>query len=120
MTATSEQDGRKTEYRDGRWVYQDDGAPVVCVSGTSEPRKEMPKYKCHKEVRALKIAAMEVQQDGSVRIQPHDAGYDVFTVSAEYWAKHKPEVGGYYVVYEDGYESYSPAKAFEDGYSPIC
>ena len=28
-----------------------------------------------------------------------------------------PHVGGYYVLYEDGYESFSPAKAFEEGYT---
>jgi hypothetical protein len=33
--------------------------------------------------------------------------------------KHAPEVGGYYVVYADGYKSYSPAKAFEDGYTQV-
>ena len=33
--------------------------------------------------------------------------------------KHNPEAGGYYVVYEDGYKSFSPAKAFEEGYTRI-
>lgn len=33
--------------------------------------------------------------------------------------KHGPQVGGYYVVYADGYISYSPAAAFEDGYRLI-
>jgi hypothetical protein len=28
-------------------------------------------------------------------------------------------VGGYFVVYDDGYTSYSPAAAFESGYSRI-
>ncbi|MCK9988658.1 MAG: hypothetical protein AzoDbin1_05130 [Azoarcus sp.] len=28
-------------------------------------------------------------------------------------------VGGYYVVYEDGYKSFSPAIAFESGYTRI-
>lgn len=27
--------------------------------------------------------------------------------------------GGYYVRYEDGFESWSPARAFEDGYTRI-
>ena len=40
-------------------------------------------------------------------------------VDRAYMNKHKPEVGGYYLRYEDGYESWSPAKAFEDGYSLI-
>ena len=33
--------------------------------------------------------------------------------------KNKPFVGGYYVVYKDGYKSFSPADAFEDGYSKL-
>jgi len=37
-------------------------------------------------------------------------------VSAEYMAKHTPRAGGYWVRYEDGYESFSPATAFESGY----
>jgi hypothetical protein len=32
--------------------------------------------------------------------------------------KHKPQVGGYFVQYRDGYKSFSPAAAFEEGYSP--
>jgi site-specific recombinase XerD len=38
-------------------------------------------------------------------------------VRHDYVHKHKPEAGGYYVVYADGYKSYSPAKAFEEGYT---
>ena len=30
-----------------------------------------------------------------------------------------PEVGGYYVVHKDGYKSFSPANAFEEGYTRI-
>ncbi len=40
-------------------------------------------------------------------------------VSQEYMAKHDPQPGGYYVRYADGYESFSPAKAFEGGYATI-
>lgn len=29
--------------------------------------------------------------------------------------KHKPQVGGYFVLYPDGYQSYSPAEPFEAG-----
>lgn len=52
---------------------------------------------------------------GSGLISPEDNGYSKFEVSKEYIQKHKPVVGGYYVVYEDGYESFSPAEAFESG-----
>ena len=88
---------------------------------------EMPKYKCRKEVHALKIAAIELdstkakaegrETDGSAIITPADQGYAPFKVDHAYVHKHNPEVGGYYVVYDDGYKSFSPAKAFEDGYT---
>lgn len=82
---------------------------------------EMPRYKCHKEVWALKIASISPQDeaDGTAMISPADEGYAAFPVSQEWQQKHQPQVGGYYVVYDDGYKSYSPAKAFEDGYSRI-
>lgn len=90
-------------------------------------QQELPKYKCYKEVWALKIAKIvrdnegipNVETDGSAMIRPEDKGYAPFKVSAEYMQKHKPEVGGYYVSYKDGYKSYSPAKAFEEGYELI-
>lgn len=52
-------------------------------------------------------------------ITPAEAGFVDFCVEADYLRKHKPEVGGYYVVYEDGYKSFSPAKAFEEGYTRL-
>jgi hypothetical protein len=52
-------------------------------------------------------------------ITPADELFAPFTVDADYMQKHKPEVGGYYVVYDDGYKSFSPAKAFEDGYTRL-
>ena len=54
-----------------------------------------------------------------VYFQPDEEGYDKVPMSPEYVAKHKPEVGGYYVVYEDGYKSFSPAGAFESGYTRL-
>ena len=91
--------------------------------------REMPKYECHKKVWALKIAgiardsdtAREEQRetDGSAMITPAGDGYAPFKVDAIYMHKHKPEVGGYYVVYEDGYKSFSPAGAFESGYTRL-
>ena len=54
-----------------------------------------------------------------VYFQPAEEGYDKVPLSPEYVAKHKPEVGGYYVVYEDGYKSFSPAGAFESGYTRL-
>ena len=78
------------------------------------PSREMPRYRCHKEVWALKIAAID-----GLTIIPEEDGYAQFDVSAEYMDRHRPQVGGYYVVYKDGYQSFSPAAPFEDGYTLI-
>lgn len=90
--------------------------------------REMPKYQCLKQVRALKIKEvvtvkkpgdfnfMHIPHIGPGLITPEDERYAPFEVTMEYMLKHKPEAGGYYVVYVDGYESYSPAEAFENGY----
>lgn len=87
---------------------------------TSGEGIEMPRYKCHKEVWALKIKTIDYnREDGSATITPAEPGYAPFVVTELYMAKHKPEVGGYYVVYQGGYKSYSPADAFEDGYTLI-
>ena len=81
--------------------------------------QEMPKYECHKKVWALKIGGIVADQHGGVYFQPVEEGYDKVPLSPEYVAKHRPERGGYYVVYEDGYKSFSPAGAFESGYTPL-
>jgi hypothetical protein len=85
---------------------------------------ELPRYRCHKEVWALKIEDINSTPDdgsfsGGAIIFPAEKRYSSFPVSAEYVAKHKPRIGGYYVRYKDGYESFSPAEAFEDGYTLI-
>lgn len=96
----------------------------------TEPTVEMPRYKCHKEVHALKIKHIvergaQATEDGppinngGADITPEDDGYAGFYVSESYMRKHQPKAGGYYVRYEDGYESYSPAEAFESGYTRI-
>lgn len=81
----------------------------------------MPRYKCHKEVWALKIAAIEIREDKSATIAPTDHRYAPFATKpgwAERWKGGEGDCG-YYVVYDDGYASWSPAKAFEEGYSLI-
>lgn len=87
----------------------------------------MPRYKCHKEVVALKIKAIRkipvslgrtIGGDGAY-LTPMEDGYEPIYVDYDYLLKHKPKELGYYVVYDDGYASFSPAKAFEEGYTRI-
>lgn len=93
--------------------------------------REMPKYQCHKQVWALKIKAIahkpnpdttgvSAASSYGATLTPCEDGYGAFDVSPEYVNKHDPQVGGYYVVYEDGYKSYSPAGAFDSGYGLLA
>lgn len=100
---------------------------------SNENCAEMPRYISHnishKKVWALKIRAIDFDRDkameedretdGSAIITPEENGYAPFKVLNEYVRRHDPIAGGYYVVYEDGYKSFSPAKAFEDGYALV-
>jgi hypothetical protein len=93
-------------------------------SDDTQPGREMPCYKCHKEVWALKIAKIDVSRDpvgssSGAKIYPVEEGYAPFQVDGAYVMKHNPKAGGYYVVYDDGYKSFSPAKAFDEGYTRI-
>lgn len=82
-------------------------------------KEPMPAYKSHKTVHAVKIQRAELQDDGSGILIPEDPAYSRRAVSASYMAKHLPAGPGYYVQYEDGYESWSPVKAFEEGYAKL-
>lgn len=80
---------------------------------------QMPKYKCHKEVWALKIIEVNQPDECDAKLHFEDGRFAPILVDAEFVRKHAPMTGGYYVVYEDGYKSWSPAEAFEAGYTLI-
>lgn len=73
--------------------------------------KELPRYTCHKQVWALKIKSVS---SNVVEFEDYEPPHGD---AAKYIAKHSPQPGGYWVRYDDGYESYSPAEAFEQGYT---
>ncbi len=83
---------------------------------------EMPKYQSHKIVWGLKIKGIKKNNVG-IDILSDDVAILSFVkeeyadrkVSQEYMSKHKPKIGGYFVVYKDGYQSWSPADVFEAG-----
>lgn len=83
---------------------------------------EMPRYQCHKKVWALRLSDIEIDNDtGAARLTPMDAGYAAFD-APDRWAKRfhgSDDDTGYYVVYDGGYASWSPSKAFEEGYSKL-
>ena len=80
------------------------------------------KYKCHKVVEAAKIKEVETTREGGLPIlHLFFENREFVTINDEATQGRFPEgcEGGYYVVYADGYCSWSPAKAFEEGYSLV-
>lgn len=94
-----------------------------------EAMTELPRWKCHKEVKevwAFKITGIvysdppkDQENDGSAYLEHAEGYFQSVRVDHEYMRKHKPQVGGYFVQYKDGYRSFSPADAFEDGYTRV-
>jgi len=79
---------------------------------------QLPRWKSHKEVWADKIVkaeplALTTRCGGLINLDDTDIGKRIEA------AERKPEVGDYVVIYDDGYASWSPAKAFEEGYTRL-
>ena len=80
-------------------------------------RIDLPVWRCHKLVRGFKIAQM-VPLEGTSQLRLIDeTGVYIVDVSNQYVMRYQPSVGDYYALYEDGYESLSPADAWEKGYT---
>jgi len=93
----------------------------------NEVGAKLPQYQSHKIVGALRIKEIlrggvgdpNAESDGSAYLAVEEPGFGPIHVSREYMQKHQPHVGGYFVVYPDGYESFSPKEAFESGYTRV-
>jgi len=89
----------------------------------------LPQYRSHKVVRAARITGIEtapavVDKPEEKRLILGDLLADkdmtaYVLVTTEWVEQRKAEAGGWFVVYEDGYTSYSPDKAFTEGYTAI-
>lgn len=89
-------------------------------SESNAPTKQAPKYRSHKEVWALQLRDVAHKPDGSLDVFFREPGFGGRTFSAsEMESRPQPRDGWYYVVYEDGYFSFSPPGAFEAGYTRI-
>ena len=80
---------------------------------------KLPLYQSHKKVRAAKIIAIDKDTAGQVRLVLEPEGFPPYPVTEDFVTRHKPQAGGYLVVYEDGYTSWSPAEPFETGYTRL-
>lgn len=93
---------------------------------SEHPGKLLPRWKCHKIVNGEKVVRVEKVELQEQRI-PDDTLTDwilangvAIPVSHELRHRGGPDpVGGYYVFYESGFESWSPPEPFEAGYTKI-
>lgn len=82
---------------------------------------KLPRWQSHKVVEADKITGVS-DGEGLILFRWHLACGMVIEVDedlARRVTKGGQAVGGYYVRYLDGYQSWSPADAFEGGYAAI-
>ena len=94
--------------------------------GNDADAAEMPRYVSHKKVWALEIAEVLIlppRSDGiwevpaPRRIVFNEDGYAPIIAPGEMLSRYIPVSGDFYVVYADGYKSFSPRKAFLEGYT---
>lgn len=89
------------------------------VTTTGGVNQVLPLYQCHKQVRACRITTIEQVAPARFVVHPEEKFLDSFEVPAAFVQKHQPQPGGWIVQYADGYLSFSPHKAFEDGYERV-
>lgn len=75
--------------------------------------KDLPRWTSHKIVRAAKIVAIDFNE--RLDLAPHG----VVEVGEAWIVNRRAHAGGYFVVYDDGYTSFSPAEPFETGYTLV-
>jgi hypothetical protein len=90
----------------------------------SNAQTPMPCYQSHKKVWALKIESVEylgsdTTTDENPIVKLHFVEKHFAPREFNLHSKPKPDTGWYMVQYEDGYISFSPAAAFEEGYTKL-
>ena len=80
----------------------------------------LPQWRCHKVVRAAKIASTQEMDDRwYIELVDIPGLEGMLSVDPTVFARGVPEQGDYLVVCDDSCISWSPAKAFEEGYTRI-
>lgn len=77
----------------------------------------MKRYVSHKIVEAGVIIGISQGPDIDVAPWVDVEGFGRINVPRGFTARGTPEIGDYLVKYEDGYLSWSPKEAFEQGYT---
>ena len=108
----------RTQWVKGSIQSMDDDAEDINRGAAMRFTREIPTYQCHKQVQALKIAHLLANPRG-IELHFEDERFAPIEVTARWVDLHKPEAGGYFVIYENGVRSHSQADAFDASYTLI-
>jgi hypothetical protein len=80
----------------------------------------LPRWICREEVEAFKIAKVWMdEKTGIWYLFSSEKGVGPIVVPNDYIQSYKPELGGYYVRYPDGFQSFIATEEFEEAFSLI-
>lgn len=79
----------------------------------------LPRYRSHKTVSALEIEKCTYHDPGDPIMYFIDTSYAPRRFGIKLVSRYSPVPGDFFVVYDDDYESFSPRKAFLEGYDKI-
>jgi len=81
---------------------------------------ELAQWQSHKIVRAGKVLPQQIEDTGHctsiLTVEDANGAPCKVEVSSDFFARGMPTSDYYVVIYDDGYKSWSPARAFEEGY----
>lgn len=84
---------------------------------------QLADWKCHKVVKAGKITQLPMKDvptgNWLVGVEDINGATAQVKMPPDVFIRGMPMMGDYIVIYDDGYKSWSPAKAFEDGYDRV-
>jgi hypothetical protein len=80
---------------------------------------QLADWKSHKVVKAGKIIDFSASVAFRVVVEDVNGAPCDVDMPDGAWNRGHPNLGDYIVIYDDGYKSWSPAKAFEEGYTRI-
>lgn len=77
---------------------------------------ELPQYQRTQKAGALRIAAI-IPNPRGVELHFENTRYAPIQVGMNWVSLNMPEAGGYFVVFEDGFDGYRPAAQFDAEYT---
>ena len=85
---------------------------------------ELASWRSHKVVKAGRLMRQQPESDPGeldviLIVEDVNGAPCKIGVPRDFFARKVPFPGDYIVIYDDGYKSWSPAKAFEEGYTRV-